>query len=221
MNKETIEKLKEFLTLKPEDFYMNIVITFTDSHRVKTLIKLDNGKYKNFYFNELVRITELMKYFEENYYFYRKGIIDDVYLNYNTVELYYLVEKDKDHSLNDDNRLNHVRFNETYVSLLFMNKLGAFWNISVAYKERILRYIINVFKNKDKKFYYEMFSSKLIHTPNLDFFDPKIIFCTGTIVYNQEDVKGNFKEFLFNDMYKNLSEDEAKEVINLVKFDNI
>ena len=47
MNKETIEKLKEFLTLKPEDFYMNIVITFTDSHRVKTISKLDKGKYKN------------------------------------------------------------------------------------------------------------------------------------------------------------------------------
>ena len=64
MNKETIKKLKEFLALKPENFYMNIVITFTDSHRIKTLSKLDNVKYKNFYFDEIVRITELMKYFE-------------------------------------------------------------------------------------------------------------------------------------------------------------
>lgn len=219
MNKETIEKLKEFLALKPENFYMNIVITFTDAHRVKTLSKLDNSKYKNFYFNELVRITELMKYFEENYYFYRKGIVDDFYLNYNTVELYYLVEKNECSS-NDNNRLEIVNFNPTSLSLIFKNKFGISSNVLVAYKERIVKYIVNAYKNKNKNFYYKVLSTKLIYTPNLDFFDPKINFISNTVNYEGNE-KEKFNQFILDDMNKNLSREEVKEVIDLVKFDNI
>lgn len=219
MNKETIEKLKEFLTLKPENFYMNIFITFTDSHRVKTLSKLDNSKYKNFYFDELVRITELMKYFEENYYFYRKGVIDDFYLNYNTVELYYLVEKNECSS-NDNNRLEIVNFNPTFISLIFMSKIGTSSTVNVAYKERIVKYIVNTYKNKNKNFYYKALSTKFISTPDLNFFDPKINFISSTVNYEGNE-KEKFNQFILDDMNKNLSEEEVKEVIDLVKFDNI
>ena len=220
MNKETIKKLKEFLALRPENFYMNIVITFADSHRVKTLSKLDNSKYKNFYFDEIVRITELMKYFEENYYFYRKGVIDDFYLNYNTVELYYLVEKNNGNDSNDNNRLEIVNFNPTSLSLIFMNKFGTFSTVAVAYKERIVKYVVNAYKNKNKNFYYKVLSTKFISTPDLNFFDPKINFISNTVNYEGNE-KEKFNQFIIDDMNKNLSKEEVKEVIDLVKFDNI